>query len=483
MADSENTGQSFLREAFHNRRLLGVAIIAAIGGFLFGYDTGVIGGAMLFMQKDIGLKTHGQQQLTVAVLLLGAIVGALVAGYTADRFSRRRTKIVSGSVYVTGAIGCAFAQSYWQILAGRFWLGLAVGTASFVSPMYIAEMVPPRIRGGVVSFNQLMITSGILVAYIVDWGFAGFSNNWRWMFGLAVVPGAALAIGMYFMPFSPRWLVEKGREDDAREVLRRYRDSDEQVDEELREIKEVSESEARLRDLLKKGVRRMLLVGVGLAVFQQIVGINTVIYYAPTILKFAGQQNTGALTQSVYIGCTNVFFTIVAILLLDRLGRKFFLVGGTAILTAALVGLGVFFESAAVRGALPWLALACLLLYIMGFAVGLGPVFWLMISEIFPIQMRGPAMAVCTMFNWGLNFAISYTFLSLTDTITKQGAFWLYAFFGICALVFFVTLVPETKGRSLEQIQSDLGADADAALTRGEGAEAGRERDAETARV
>ena len=471
---TENTGGGFLREAMHNRRLLGVALIAAIGGFLFGYDTGVIGGAMLFMKKDLGLKTNGMQQLTVAILLLGAVTGALIAGWSADVFSRRRTKIVSGCVYVIGAFGCAFAQSYWQILAARFWLGLAVGCASFVSPMYIAELVPPKIRGGVVSFNQLMITSGILLAYIADWGFAGFSNNWRWMFGVAAIPGAALAIGMFFMPFSPRWLIEKGREDDARKVLSRYRDSDDEVDREIEEIKDVSSNEASLRDLLKKGVRRMLVVGIGLAVFQQIVGINTVIYYAPTILKFAGQKNTGALTQSVFIGCTNVVFTIVAILLLDKLGRRFFLIGGTSILTAALVGLGVFFASPSVQHAVPWLALACLLTYIMGFAVGLGPVFWLMISEIFPIQMRGPAMAVCTMFNWGLNFAISYTFLTLTSAITKQGTFWLYAGFGVLAILFFVTLVPETKDRSLEEIQAELGADTDAALTHEREPEAAR---------
>jgi sugar porter (SP) family MFS transporter len=455
-----------VREALRNRRLLGVALIAAIGGFLFGYDTGVIGGAMLFMQKDLGLKTHGQQELTVAILLLGAVAGALISGWLAEKISRRRTKMISGTVYVIGAFACAFSQNYWQILASRFWLGLAVGTASFVSPMYIAELVPARIRGGVVSFNQLMVTLGILVAYIVDWGFAGFSNNWRWMFGVAAIPGAALAIGMYFMPFSPRWLVEKGRDDDAREVLEKYRFDEDDVDDEINEIKDVAEKEFSLRELLGKGVRRMLIVGVALAVFQQIVGINTVIYYAPTILKFAGQQDTGALTQSVFIGCTNVFFTIVAILLLDKLGRRFFLIAGTATLTVALVGLGIFFSSPGIQSSVGWLALACLLVYIMGFAIGLGPVFWLMISEIFPLQMRGPAMAVCTMFNWGLNFAISYTFLTLTDVITKQGTFWLYAFFGVCALVFFVTLVPETKDRSLEEIQADLGGDADAALSR-----------------
>src|SRR5581483_11951694 len=342
---SSMASDGFIREAFRNRRLAGVAIIAAIGGFLFGYDTGVIGGALLFMKKDLGLRTHGQQQLTVAILLLGAVAGALGSGWLADRISRRRTKIISGTVYVIGALGCALAQTYWQILAGRFWLGLAVGTASFVSPMYIAEMVPPRIRGGFVSLNQLMITSGILLAYIVDWGFASFSNNWRWMFAIGAVPGACLAIGMYLMPFSPRWLVEKGRTDDAREVLERYRFEEDDIDGEIDEIKEVAEKEVSLRELVGKGVRRMMLVGVGLAIFQQIVGINTVIYYAPTILKFAGQQNTGALTQSVYIGCTNVFFTIVAILLLDKLGRRFFLLFGTACLTAALIGLGVFFAS------------------------------------------------------------------------------------------------------------------------------------------
>jgi sugar porter (SP) family MFS transporter len=468
---SREKGDGFLREALRNKRVLGIAIIAAIGGFLFGYDTGVIGGALLFMKGDLGLHTHGQQQLTVAILLLGAIAGALISGWSADRIGRRRTKIISGCIYVIGALGCAFAQSYWQILAGRFWLGLAVGTASFVAPMYIAELVPRRIRGGVVTFNQLMVTLGILVAYVVDWGFAGFSNNWRWMFALGAVPGAALAVGMYLMPFSPRWLVEQRRDDDARDVLQRYRMDEDDVDGEIDEIKEVAEQEVSVRALLGRGIRRMMIVGIGLAVFQQIVGINTVIYYGPTILKFAGQQNTGALTQSVYIGCTNVFFTIVAILLLDKLGRRFFLLTGTSILTVALVVLGVFFASGTVRNAVPWLALAALIVYIMGFAIGLGPVFWLMISEIFPLQMRGPAMAVCTMFNWGFNFLVSYTFLSLVDAATKEGAFWVYAFLGCCAIVFFATVVPETKDRSLEQIQTDLGADADQALGRDRAAE------------
>jgi sugar porter (SP) family MFS transporter len=452
--------QGFVREAFRNRRLAGVALIAAIGGFLFGYDTGVIGGAMLFMQKDLGLDTHGKQQLTVAILLLGAIAGAAISGWLADAISRRRTKMISGTVYVIGGLACALSMNYPEILVSRFVLGLSVGTASFVSPMYIGEMVPKHIRGGFVSFNQLMVTLGIFSAYIVDWAFAPLPNNWRWMFAVTVIPGAVLAIGMYFMPYSPRWLVEKGREDEARKVLERYRFDEDDVDGEIEEIKDASREELPLRELLRANLRKVMVIGVGLAVFQQLVGINTVIYYAPTILKMAGQQDTGALTQSVYIGLTNVVFTIVAILLLDKLGRRFFLIFGTTCLTIALVALGVFFASPHLQSTMGWLALACLLFYIFGFAIGLGPVFWLMISEIFPLPMRAPAMAVCTMFNWGFNFLISYTFLTLTDWITKSGTFWLYAFFGICALVFFATLVPETKGKTLEEIQSDIGSDA-----------------------
>jgi len=460
-----------LHEAMRNKRILGIAIVAAIGGFLFGYDTGVIGGALLFIQKDLNLD-KSQQQLAVSAILLGAIVGAIGAGWLADHFSRRRTKILAGCVYVIGAIACAVAQSYWELVAARFWLGLAVGTASFVAPMYIAELVPPRIRGGVVSFNQLMVTIGILLAYISDWAFAGVSNNWRWMFAVAAIPGAALAIGMFFMPYSPRWLVEQGRDDEAREVLSRLRSDEDDIDGEIAEIKDVTKQQASLGDLLKKAVRPMLIVGIGLAIFQQIVGINTVIYYSPTILKFAGQQNTGALTQSLFIGATNVVFTIVAIMLLDKLGRRFFLLFGTSCCFVALIGLGVFFHFPGVQSSANWLALACLLFYIFGFAIGLGPVFWLMISEIFPLNIRGPAMAVCTVFNWAFNFAIAYTFLTLVGAITKAGAFWLYAFFCLCALAFFWTMVPETKDRSLEEIEQELGASPQEA-----------EREAEVARA
>ncbi len=434
-----------------NRYVTGISLIAALGGFLFGYDTGVIGGALLYLKKDFHLDAN-QQQTVVAAILVGAALGAILSGYLADKISRKWTKCLAGSVYVIGAIAASVSQDYWQLIAARFWLGLAVGCASFVGPMYIAEQVTAKMRGGTVSFNQLMIVMGILAAYIADWGLKDVPGNWRWMFGIAVIPGLALAIGMVFVPHTPRWLASKGRDEEARTVLRRTRGR-EDVEDELEDIKVVAGQEGGLRALLRPTVRPLLLVGIGLAIFQQIVGINTVIYYAPTILSFTGLHAGGALTQALFIGVTNVVFTIVAILLLDTLGRRFFLILGTVCVTIALVSLGLYFQLPYLQQHAHYLALFSMMFYIAGFAIGLGPVFWLLIAEIYPLRIRASAMAVATFFNWAFNFAVSYTFLTLIHYLTRTGAFWLYAFLGICALVFFWRFVPETKDRSLEQIE------------------------------
>ncbi|MDQ6884960.1 MAG: sugar porter family MFS transporter [Candidatus Dormibacteraeota bacterium] len=437
-----------------NRYVGGIALIAALGGFLFGYDTGVIGGALLYIKTDFHLDAN-QQQAVVASILAGAALGAIISGYLADKISRKWTKCLAGSIYVIGAIAASASQNYFELIAARFWLGLAVGCASFVAPMYIAEQVTAKMRGGMVSFNQLMIVSGILLAYISDWALKGVPGNWRWMFGIAAIPGLALAIGMVFVPHTPRWLASKGRDDEAREVLRRTRDR-EDVEDELEEIKAVAKQKAGLRDLLRPAIRPLLLVGVGLAIFQQVVGINTVIYYSPTILSFTGLQAGGALTQALFIGVTNVVFTIVAILLLDTLGRRFLLILGTVCLTIALVSLGFYFRLPYLQQHAHFLALFSLMFYIAGFAIGLGPVFWLLIAEIYPLRIRASAMAVATFFNWAFNFGVSYTFLTLIHYVTRAGAFWFYAFLGICALVFFWRFVPETKDRSLEQIEKAI---------------------------
>jgi sugar porter (SP) family MFS transporter len=442
-----------------NGLLLRVSAIAAIGGLLFGYDTGVISGALLYIRDDLHAGDFAQQAI-VSALLLGAIAGAILSGYLADRISRKWTKVISGTVYVVGALGCALSVNVTMLVGFRFLLGVSVGTASFVSPMYISEVAPPRLRGGLTSFNQLAVTAGILLAYLVDFAFSGLADNWRWMLGVAALPGAALAVGMLTVPHTPRWLVQAGRRDEARDVLARLRSRDEEadVDAELGEIERAAESERRsgVRDLLKPRIRPLLVVGMGLALFQQLVGTNAVIYYAPTILNDTGLGSSTAIGQTVFVGVTNVVFTIVAVLLIDRVGRRPLLLTGTAGMLVGFLGLGAYFTWPWLAGHAPWVALAALILFIASFAVGLGPVFWLMISEIFPQGVRSAAMSASTVVNWAGNFLVAATFLSLSNAITRQGSFYLYAGLAALAFVFFRWKVPETKGRSLEQIQQEL---------------------------
>jgi sugar porter (SP) family MFS transporter len=442
-----------------NGLLVRVSVIAAIGGLLFGYDTGVISGALLYIKDDLHAGAFAQQAI-VSGLLLGAMLGAVLSGYLADAISRKWTKVLSGAVYVLGALGCALAVNAPMLIIFRFVLGLSVGTASFVAPLYISEVSPPKVRGGLVSFNQLSVTSGILLAYIVDYLLKGVPNNWRWMLGVAVIPGAALAIGMLTVPHTPRWLVEKRREDEARTVLERLRhdDPDAEVRAELGDMRKASmqEGTTRMRDLLSGRIRPLLIIGLGLALFQQFVGINTVIYYAPTILSDTGLTKSSSITQTVFVGVTNVVFTVVAVLLLDRVGRRKLLLTGTAGLILSLALLGIYFTSSTLQQHAGYLALVALLIFIASFAIGLGPVFWLMISEIYPVGIRSKAMSVSTVANWAGNFLVAATFLSLGGAITRQGTFYLYAGIAVLAFVFFLSKVPETKGRTLEEIQDDL---------------------------
>jgi sugar porter (SP) family MFS transporter len=332
-------------------------------------------------------------------------------------------------------------------------------------PLYIAEHTPPKTRGGTVSYNQLMITVGILVAYLVDFALRNAASNWRWMLGLGALPGVFLVLGMLLVPYSPRWLMQRGRRDEARAVLRRTRVGD--YDEELDEIASVlsEERNAGPGALLRPSLRPMLVVGIGLAVIQQVVGVNTVVYFSPTILTYTGLHANDAIAQALSVGVTNVVFTVIAVLLLDRVGRRALLVAGTVGLTIALLTLAAFFGFHWQHSA-PWVALVALVVFMASFAVGLGPGFWLMISEIFPLGVRGTAMAVCSVFNWAANFFVSYYFLQLVDAIGKAWTFSLYAVMGVLGIAFFVTKVPETKNRTLEEIERDLGAPAARASTR-----------------
>ena len=261
--------------------------VTALGGLLFGYDTGVVSGALLFVKKDFGGLSSFQEELITSLLLVGAVVGALLAGRVADLIGRRLTVLITAVIFVVGVLLAAFTPTFPVLLVARIVIGLAVGSASMVVPLYIGEVVPPRVRGGLVSLNQLAITAGILVSYLIDYGLSG-SANWRLMFGLAAIPAVLLFVGMLFQKESPHWLIRQDRIDEARDVLKRVRNDDDDIDGEIREVQEVSRKQAGTRELLSPSIRPLVFVGVVLAVFQQITGINTVIYYAPTLLQGAG---------------------------------------------------------------------------------------------------------------------------------------------------------------------------------------------------
>ncbi len=448
------------------------AIFAALGGLLFGYDTGVISGAILFVKDQFTLSS-GTESEVVSSVLWGAVVGALFGGWLADRFGRRPVILGAAVAFVIGAIGTAVTPTVSWLIAGRVVVGLAIGVASLIAPMYIAEIAPPAIRGTLVSINQLALVSGILVAYLVDYALAG-AEAWRWMFALAAFPAAVLAVGMLFLPESPRWLIAHDHLAQGRQVLTRIRGGKTaETEREIADIRSGLALQSRGWDELRHpGVRPALLVGVLLALFQQLTGINTVIYYAPTIFQYAGiTSSSAAILATVGVGVINVLTTIVAVRLIDRTGRRPLLLVSLVGMTLSLVALGLAFRSPSTGGAVGWFAAVSLAVYIASFAVGLGPVFWLLISEIYPLSVRGVGMSLATVVNWVTNLLVALTFLTLIDRLGKPGTFWLYASISVIAVVFSILFIPETKGKSLEEIEAhwhsggrlqELGTHADA---------------------
>jgi sugar porter (SP) family MFS transporter len=438
-----------------------IYFFGALGGVLFGYDTGVISGALLFIPNDFKLSPFLQGAI-VAGLLLGAMIGAAFAGRLSDRLGRRRLILTAAAVFIAGALICAFAPTVAILVAGRVILGLAVGSAALVVPLYLSEIAPTEVRGAITSLNQLMIVSGILVAFIVN-AILASSGNWRLMLGLAAVPGLILLVGMVFMPETPRYLVHTGEEDTAREVLEEL-PGDEQPQERIEQIREVEQEEETDTGLgalwRAKWVRPALVVACGLAIFQQLVGINTIIYYAPTTLTNVGFAKTSAIYANLIIGVINVGMTIIAIKIIDRVGRKPMLLAGVAGMVTSLLVLGISNASLATPhhpgDPAAIITLVCLATFIASFAATWGPVVWVMIPEVLPLSLRGTAMGVAVFCNWGANFLVSQTFPPLLKGVGPGPVFIGYAGLGILAALFVKTLVTETKGRSLEEIETEL---------------------------
>jgi sugar porter (SP) family MFS transporter len=428
-------------------------VVAAVGGLLFGYDIGVISGAILFVKEAFSLSPGGEE-IVVSSVLLGSLVGAAAGGSLSDRFGRRGLLIAAAIVFGAGAIGAALAPSMMWLVIARIVAGVAIGVASFVAPLYISEIAPVAIRGKLVSINQVALTTGIVISYLIDYAFSG-AHAWRWMFALAAVPASVFAGGLMLIPDSPRWLAARGSLEKARKVLERIRRPD-QAAIEIKDIqRSVAQQKGHWSELLTPALRPAMTVGIGLAVAQQVTGINTIIYYAPTIFRFAGFASaSSAILASVGIGAVNVLFTIVAMSLIDRVGRRPLLLVSLAGMVLGLAVLGLAFVLPQLGGALGWIAVASLTIYVGSFAVGLGPVFWLMLSEIYPLAIRGRAMSVGTLVNWAANLMVALSFLTLTHALGKPATFWLYGAVSIGAWLFAYFLVPETKGKTLGQIEA-----------------------------
>lgn len=426
--------------------------VAAIAGLLFGFDIAVINGAIVFLRAQFHL-TDFETELAVSFLLIGCIVGAAIAGWLSDRYGRKRVLSFSSLLFAASSLGAALPRDFTQFGVARFVGGIAIGVASMLAPLYIAEVAPARIRGRLVSLNQMAIVSGILLAYLINWGlsFSG-ATSWRWMFAAAVVPSLALFTGVFFVPESPRWLMEKGRDVDARTILSRI-EGEESAGEQIEHIRETLRQETgKFKDLLAPMLRRPLFLVVSLAVLQQITGINTVLFYGSIIWKRElGGHNSAAIGANATIGVVNFVVTIAALWLIERSGRRPLLMFSSGCMAICQLSLGLAFLMNPPPAAL---VLGSMLLCVAAFAIGLGPVTWTLMAELFPTSIRGRAMSIANMALWIASFALTFTFLSLAHAITITGAFCLYSF--LCVLTFLLVwrMAPETKGKTLEEIEA-----------------------------
>jgi len=430
-----------------------LAATTAISGFLFGFDTAVINGVLLLLRREFALSNL-LTEIAASSLLLGCLLGAAAASMIGDRYGRRKSLVAAALLFAFSSIGAALASTVTIFAVARLIGGLAIGLASVLTPVYIAEISPSKNRGTLVSLNQLAIVIGILSAYLVNWQVARFGeSSWRWMLAVAALPSIAFLFGLVLIPESPRWLISIGDHNQGERVLARMF-GEEMAKEQVEAVEqEVAGEDGSWREVLSPNMRKRLAIGMLLALFSQITGINTVLYYGSIIVSehFPGQSTSMVLIANVIIGTVNVLFTIVAMIFLDRWGRRAILMiasGGMAVaLTFLVIGFNV--------GVSPLLMLASILLYVAFFALGMGPGPWLIISEIFPTKVRGRAASIATSTLWSGTLLVTFTFLTLVKILNLWGTFAIYGALSALCCIFVWKMVPETKGRTLEQIQQE----------------------------
>lgn len=436
-----------------------IAAVAATGGLLFGFDTGVISGALPFLKEYWTLSDANVELVTTAVLI-GAVLGALTSGKLSDYLGRKKMIIVNAVIFAIGAVGCAYAATVQQLIVMRLLVGVAIGITSYVVPMYIAEISPAAHRGKLVTLNQLMITIGLLASYITDYLFSNNANaeSWRWMFLVGIFPAIALFAGMFFLPETSRWLISKNRLAEGKKVLSRIEDPaliDQTFEDLKKDVAVAAQQQTGVKDIFKPWLRPALIITVGIFFFQQFSGVNTIIYYSPIIFKMAGiTSNAASILPAIIIGTVNVLACVVSILFLDKAGRrKLYMIGIIGMIPSlALAGFCFFFKEQ-LGDSLIYLSVLSIVCFIIFINISLAPLGWLLISEIFPLSVRGVGMSIGSLSHWGFNAIIAFTFLKMVNGIGIASTFWLYSAVCVVGLIWGYYYIPETKGKSLEEIE------------------------------
>ena len=430
-------------------QLLIFSTAAALGGLLFGFDTGVISGAIHFIKIEFNLNAY-QEGFAVSNLMVACVIGALLAGPIADWTGRKKVLILCAVLFTVSAILSALPRSFTELVIARFIGGMGVGMASVVSPMYIAEISPAKIRGRLVALNQLAIVVGILLSYLSNWLLVDTGiNNWRYMLVAEILPAITFLVGLFFIPESPRWLTKEGLEKEALDVLNVVAGAA-NSDHELQEVKKsLAEKSTSLKELLHPSLRRVLIVGILFSLFAHITGIDTIIYYGPIIFLESGFKTDSALLASVMIGITNLIFTFVGMAMVDKAGRKFLLLVGLAGMGISMMLVGFCMQSDIISA--KW-TLLWIMTYIASFAMSIGVVIWVYLSEIYPTRVRGQALSVATMVLWLGNVILTQLFPVMMERF-GGGTFYIFSFICLLAFIFTWTMVKETKGVSLEEIE------------------------------
>lgn len=434
-----------------------ISLIAAFAGILFGYDTGVISGAILFINEEFAL-THTNTSMVISVVLLGAFTGSLFSSKLADFFGRKVVLLWDAVLFCLATILSSLAWNMTLLIFARFIVGIAIGISSYVAPLYVSEISPTKHRGALVSLNQLAINFGILLSYVVDYSLAD-ESAWRSMLLAGVLPALFFFAGMLFLPPSPRWMVFAGQKARALRVLKRIRKTSLEATREIEQIQANMHLEkGTVRALFKKKLRPALFVGTGLAFIQQVTGINTIIYFAPTIFEKAGfVSDSSAILATMGVGAVLFLSTGFSLFLVDTLGRRVLLLVGIFLMGLGLLGLSLSFTSLfSTFSFTKSMSLITMMLYIFGFSIGLGPIMWVMMSEVFPLHFRALGASISTSTNWIANFLVTATFLSILDLLGTPATFFLYFLITILGFFFVFFYVPETKGISLERIEKRL---------------------------